>query len=122
MDKIIRNYYNGYEGEPEIQFIRILQDGQKLLLRIWIGFFDNIMTAIKPDLNGWTGLAYYYHLVEGWYDKSPWEIPSIDKAVEQFEKIDISCFDENTMNVYADICKLLRDAQASNEKVWIAYE
>ncbi len=122
MDKIIRNYYSGYEGEPEIQFIRVTGDGQRFILRIWVGFFDNIMMSIKPVANEWTSLAYYYHLVEGWHDESPWKVPDIGAAISQFRDIDVASIDKNSQEVLYDICEMLLVAEAANESVFIAYE
>jgi len=122
MDKIIRNYYSGYEGEPEIQFIRVTGDGQRFILRIWVGFFDNIMMSIKPVANEWTSLAYYYHLVEGWHDESQWKVPDIGAAISQFRDIDVASIDKNSQEVLYDICEMLLVAEAANESVFIAYE
>ncbi len=121
MEKIINKYYKGFEGEPEIQFI-CYDDVQKLILRMWVGYFDNIMNAIKPESLGWTGLAYFYHMHEGWYDNSPWEIPDIQATIEQFKNINSDLFDNDTKCVFNDIFDLLLNAYLANQTVWIAYE
>ena len=56
-EELNNNYYKGYEGANEIQFI-CKKAGKIYILVIWEGFFDEIMTKILPEENGWTGLGY----------------------------------------------------------------
>lgn len=125
MDNII-DHYSGFEGEPEIQFIHLCKNGDKVIIRMWGGYFDPIMNAvldaIDPGNNGWTGLAYCYSAVEGWYDESPWQIPDISDAIRQFESVNVSSLNKNTQNVLNDILSLLKKAQGTKDIVWIAYE
>ena len=83
----LKNFYKGYEGEGEIQFIHGTQTDQKIILKIWDGFFDDIMEKIEPEVTGWTSLAYYYNLVKGWYEEIPWEVPNIATALQQLSKV-----------------------------------
>lgn len=87
MDNII-DYYTGFEGEPEFQIIHSRKNGDKLIIRIWGGYFDSIMhavlDAVEPGANGWTGIAYCYSAVEGWYEESPWQMTDIKDAIRQF--------------------------------------
>lgn len=122
MDIIENKYYEGYEGEAEIQFIRLLENGQKFILRIWYGYFYFIMEAIKPDKEGWTGLAYYHNLHEGWYDESPWEIANINEAIKQFHNVDKSNLNAETQQVLNEICQLFIESISANNKVFIVYE
>ncbi|MBW7475225.1 dihydroorotate dehydrogenase (quinone) [Paenibacillus oenotherae] len=121
MNVINDKYYEGYEGEGEIQFIRYLADGNRFILRIWDGFFDKIMSSIDPEPDGWTGLAYFYHVEEPWWEK-PWEIPDKEVVLKQFEKIDTSNFDDTTKDLLNELCVLLLHAQKCNEVVMIADE
>lgn len=75
MDRVISKYYEGFEGEPEIRLIRGEENEEKYILSIWVGYFNSIMDAVVPVETGWTSLAYFYHLQEGWYKESPWQIP-----------------------------------------------
>lgn len=102
------NYYEGYEGNPEID-IYTFSENEKVGIEMWDGFFDNIMRAIQPIEGEWQSLAYYYHLYEGWYDESPWKIPNNKNALIQFESIDSSRLDRVTQEILAKIIKLLRD-------------
>lgn len=85
--EIIKKYYNGFEGEPEIQFI--CREGINCeILVIWEGFFDQIMRLINPNASDWASLAYYYNMYLGWYEDSPWVIEDLQMALKQFESID----------------------------------
>jgi len=86
------DFYEGFEGEGEIQFIQANNSGSKKIIRIWDGYFDDIMGKVTPDSNGWTSLAYCYHLVEGWYEETPWELLEIDKALQQLNSTENSAF------------------------------
>ncbi|WP_207655827.1 hypothetical protein [Vallitalea okinawensis] len=121
MEEIKHNYYKGFEDEPEIQFTCSYSKDRSKVLKIWNGYFDNIMNAIQPEVSGWTSIAYYYHLHEGWYKESPWRIQDIDSAVMQFKKVDIGVLDRITQKVLNDILELLIEAQANNETVLISY-
>lgn len=79
-------FYKGFEGEPEMVF-SLLENGvlvQKF--SIWHGYFSSIMRMIRPEEEGWTGLAYYYHLYIGWYVEEHWPVPNLAEAYEQLEK------------------------------------
>ena len=43
MDNIAFNFYEGYEGESEIQFIQVLDNGDRNIICMWLGHFDDIM-------------------------------------------------------------------------------
>ena len=123
MSNNILDFYTGFEGGDEIQFIRVLPDGSKDIIRMWDGYFDNFMMQIEPDQEGWTSLAYYYHLEEGWYDESPWEIPDIKEAFEQLRRLkDINIKSVKSKEVYDEVCKLLDVAINTNSRVYITLE
>lgn len=119
MDNQITKYYEGYEGEPEIQFIKGSNKGDQTILSIWEGFFDDIMGQFESTSSGWQGLAYYYNLVTGWED-GIWEIPNINSALIEFQSINGSQFRyPETAEVLSAICDLLKSAIKDNQRVWI---
>ena len=119
MDNLICKYYKGYEGEPEIQFIKGSTEGARTILSIWGGFFDDIMSQLKPTSSGWKGLAYYYNLAIGWEDDT-WEIPNIQSALVEFQSIISNSFRfPETSEILSAICDLLASAVKENQKVWI---
>ena len=68
MELVNRKYYDGFEGEPEIQVIYKKRNDTEIF-SIWEGYFDQIMRLMLPDEQGWTGLAYCYNMFTGWYVK-----------------------------------------------------
>lgn len=57
LELVDNRYYNGFEGEREIQFV-YKKDNDTDIFIIWEGYFDQIMRLVKPDENGWNGMAY----------------------------------------------------------------
>lgn len=123
---IVTDYYTGFEGEPEIRFITSQKNGNTIVLRIWYGYFFNIMNAmldsIEPGPEGWTGLAYYFSAVEGWYDESPWKIPDKQEALNQFAAINTSTLNEKTKGILKEVCFLITSAQSEDYTIWIEYD
>ncbi len=124
METIVDKYYIGYEGEPEIQIIRKNVQGNTFILRIWSGFFDDIMNAVEPGEKGWSSLAYYYNLHSGWYEESPWLMKDINAALEQLKGIkkDKLSPSRGSINVLIEIIKIFEDAKIFGDSVLIAYE
>ena len=63
MELVNKKYYDGFEGEPEIQFI-YKKGNDTEILTIWEGYFDQIMRLMLPNEQGWTGLAYCYNMLK----------------------------------------------------------
>ncbi|MDE6357936.1 MAG: hypothetical protein K2L15_05035 [Eubacteriales bacterium] len=122
MKYIVDKYYNGYEGEPEIQIIRRNYQEEVLVLKIWTGFFDNIMNAIEPEETGWTSLAYYYNLHIGWYEESPWKLEDIRTAINQLKSIENNKLSGQDKEVLNDIIKIFQDALMLGDDILICYE
>jgi hypothetical protein len=123
LDSTVLDFYSGFEGEGEIQFIRFLNDGNKNIIKSWEGYFDDLMGKVESTPNGWVGLAYYYNLDEGWYEDSPWEIPNILEALQQFKGIESAEFRfQESKNVINEICNLLSGAIEAQNCVYIARE
>ena len=118
MDNINKIYYEGFEGEPEIRFI-CNKGSDKDIIIIWEGYFDQIMTLIQPEANGWTGLAYYYNMYLGWYEEDSWEMDNIDIAINQFETIDCDMLGNETSKVLKIVINMLEYAVDNNYEVFI---
>lgn len=112
------NYYEGFEGNPEIDIYTFL-DNEKVGIEMWDGYFDEIMRAIRPVNGEWQDLAYYYNLYEGWYDESPWEIPNNQKVLKQFESIDKSTLSKISQEILIKIIELLK--KNSKNSIFIEY-
>lgn len=120
MDNLISKYYDGYEGEPEIKFIKGSFKGERTIVSVWGGFFDDIMRQFKPVESGWQGLAYYYHLGIAWEDDETWEIPDLHSALTEFQSLDPSSLEfDGSAEVLSTICNILISAIEEEQKVWI---
>lgn len=112
------NYYEGFEGNPEID-IYTFSENEKVGIEMWDGYFDEIMRAVQPVNDEWHSLAYYYNLYEGWYDESPWKIPDNKEALEQFESINNSTLDTVSQEILTKIIELLKNNL--NSSIFIEY-
>lgn len=118
---ILKDFYIGFEGEPEIIFYFENSENQRVLLKAWIGYFDSIMAAIQPNETGWSGLTYYYHMDTAWFKESPWRIPDLGDALNNLQSANITELDQETINFYQKLSELLREAQSLDGEVWIEY-
>ena len=121
MKSINYSYYNGFEGEPEIQFIYKKNNEIKIFV-IWEGYFDQIMKLIKPDKNGWKGITYYYHMHIGWYEEDFWLIKDLQMTLNQFESIDKQQLKNEAAETLTEICNIIRKAIDNKAEVFIVRE
>lgn len=121
MELINKKYYNGFEGEPEIQFIYRRGNDNEIII-MWEGYFDQIMRLMLLDEQGWTGLAYYYNMYTGWYEESPWAIEDLHMALKQFESIDDRKLCNEAAEILILIRNILKEAIVNNYEVCIVRE
>ena len=118
MESVNKKYYNGFEGEPENQFI--CRKGNDIeILAIWEGYFDRIMRLMTPDEQGWTGLANCYNMDTGWYEEGPWVIDDLQMALKQFESIDNTKLCGKSVEILMLLCNILREAILNKYEVSI---
>lgn len=122
MSSVVDRYYLGYEGEPEIDIIRKCEEIEVIALRIWVGFFENILSAVKPENTGWTSLAYYYNLDIGWYEESPWLLKDIESAITQLKGIDVNKLSNEEINVLIELIKIFENDIETGEDILIEYD
>lgn len=121
MELIKKQYYDGFEGEPEIQFIYRKGNDCEILV-MWEGYFDQIMRLIAPNADGWMGLAYCYNMYLGWYEESPWAIGDLQMALKQFESIDSQKLCNESKEILFLLCNMFREAISNNYEIFIARE
>lgn len=115
------NYYDGFEPEPEIKFVLDSVD-QPSVLRMWVGYFDEIMKMIPPVNSEWLGIAYEYNMEEGWYEESPWIIPELHILKSQLEIIKDSVTDVTISSICIDLLTIIDNAVQLKSKIYIIYE
>lgn len=119
---INKKFYNGFEGEPEMTFC-LMENGVTVeKIGIWDGYFDNIMKLVRSGEEGWTGLAYFYHLCIGWYEEDNWLMPNISEAYRQLAGIDSEELEKEEKEVLILIVNLLKRAMDNGGKVYIVYD
>lgn len=116
-------YYDGFEGEPKITFCLVENNIIVEKVGIWDGYFNEIMKMIQPEKEGWTGLAYYYHLYIGWYEEDEWLIPDVLKAYEQLTEIRFDKLkNREEKEILILITNLLKKAIDNKGQVYIIYD
>jgi hypothetical protein len=118
----MKDFYSGFEGEPEIIIELKGPDGPIETIRMYYGYFRDVMTLIEPENGEWTGLALPYNLCEGWYDVSFWRVPDTKEALAQWEKIDERKIPDDSRVVYQAVRDLMREAVKSGAALWISEE
>lgn len=121
MKLVNKKYYDGFEGEPEIQLIYRKGNDNEIFV-IWEGYFDQIMRLIPSDEQGWTGLAYCYNMYTGWYEESPWVIEDLQLALNQFEKVDSTQLCDESIEILVLLCNILKESILNNYEISIARE
>ncbi|MBO9703486.1 MAG: hypothetical protein J7604_24980 [Sporocytophaga sp.] len=124
MEEGVIDFYKGYEGEPEIDFI--LKDssgGIFVVLKLWIRFFDSIMNLIKPNDNGlWEGLLIHYHLHTGWYDMPEWLCDNTYLFYNQLKGIDIVSLSDTEISVLTELMSLVKLSTILKYSLYIKYD
>ena len=80
MSDVFKNFYVGYDGEPEFHFFL---DGH-LRLRCWEGHLSAFLDIVLPEQGRWTGLAEAYHL-DLWGDH-PWRVTNNAECLTQLQQ------------------------------------
>jgi hypothetical protein len=121
----VLDFYSGFEGEPELAVSLEINGQVEQVVRIWIGYFDQLMHKVLPDAGAWTGLALPYHLNTGWYDSSPrpWRLPtdSLQTARIQWDGISADDCYEGAVAVHNAVSALLSEAAARGGTALFTY-
>ena len=119
-----RDFYNGYEGEPELIIIQKNNAGiLKTTINLWIGFFDEVMNFVKPNSNGhWQGIALYYHTEEDWCSQSPWKHEDKILFIQQLEFIKINQLCIESQTILMHILDIFKDSISANDEIYFEYD
>ena len=71
MNKLL-DYYNGFEGEPEIRIS--IKHPDNVVISMWSSYFDEIIGSINAVEGNWIGVAELYQLHEAWYENGQYKI------------------------------------------------
>jgi hypothetical protein len=117
---LVADFYTGFEGEPEITFMRA--DTAESYLHAWYGYFSQVLEQVEPGSDGtWHGLAVHYHLETGWYDESEFEVQDVPLLASQLAAIDAAVFEPATQRFYNTLLAFVEQAATAHEKLFLAY-
>jgi hypothetical protein len=125
MKDIELDFYSEFDGDTEIIFI-IKTDNYQKKLRIWSGYFSQIMRMIEmPEDTPWSGLAYYFHLMIGWQEDY-WQIPNLEEALLQLQSIKLEpdysnnqIYPNGTYLILSEMINMLSESIDKNLPVYI---
>lgn len=119
----VLDFYKGFEGEPEISIIQKTNGGDpKLVLHLWIGFFNPIIELIEPDKNGtWVGVPLFYHTHTGWYEDETWECTFLDTFLVQLKQIPFNKLDAKTQSIHQLLVGIVEDSLVSGDQLFFKY-
>ena len=133
MDRIRDSeFYEGFEGEGEIDLIYKKEGKEIKRLEIWYGYFSKLLNKMIQNEMEIEGLLYEHSIHAGWYeDEEPWEIMDVNQAITQFKNYKEKKLTENKREmseiwpeipkVLERILEFLEEAKENNGKVYIDY-
>lgn len=115
------DWYSKFNGEPEIQLR--CYDGLGLAettVRIWEGYFNNIMFAIKPMKEKWGELTLPFHTCSGWYDSVEWTIIHVDEAILELKSIDTQDIEDVERQILQELIEMFEYAYKHKARLTIS--
>lgn len=113
-----RDFYEGFEGEPELQFVAADATGGAVdTVRMWIGHFQAIVDKLNPGPYGWTGIALPYHTHTGWYEEDSWRVPDLDELGAQWNGIAPSSLGATEKEAHRAVADLIDAARSRGATV-----
>ncbi len=115
------DYYTGFEGEPEVIFTRRSLDGEsQSQIRLWVGYYDDMIEQIPPGKNGsWKGITKDYHLLEGWRDSTDRQCADTQLLLAQLQAIDPAKFRLESSKVHAELISMVSDCIKAGDNLFI---
>lgn len=121
MRKVVHDYYSGFEGEPEITFVRKDTLGDELAFALWDGHFGRIIELIQPEPEGWSGLALHYHLDTGWNEDDDWRVPDPEVALSQLDGLVRADLPEQERKILDELVAFIREGIQAGDALHIQY-
>lgn len=122
---LVHDFYTGFEGYDEIVIIERNNQDSLTKIRIWGGYFDELMQHIvesqKPLHTH--GIATIWNTsAGGWYENNPWTAPDIKPIIEEFSSVDISRFSEPVKQLFAILTDTVTSALSKDNSIQISIE
>ncbi|WP_294615556.1 hypothetical protein [uncultured Gilliamella sp.] len=135
MNTVNYDYYKSFEGEGEINIIRIRKNGDKIILKIWQGYFDLLLDAILngtefKDPTELKGILKCYYYLSDFYDYEPYFIDNIALEIDNLIKFNVNKISNKKqlksdllltpiIEIKENILTLLNEALAMGDEVYI---
>ncbi len=118
--RVVHDHYIGFEGYPELQFVAV-DTNEANVFRMWMGWFNEIMNHVLPKDNAWTSLALLYHLDQGWFDRSPWQLVEVSEAIKQLQEAHAYLQQGESKDICAALIAFLLLAHRQGATIFIDY-
>jgi len=115
----MKDFIVGFEAEPEIRFSETHNGEPVDTVRMWEGYFDELMGLLVPGPDGWSGLALQYNLVTGWYVSPSWRVPDLQNTVAEWKSISTDDLDTEVRLAHSAVLDLLEHARRAGHSVSI---
>jgi len=117
------DYFAGFEGESELTVSRRNVKGIVCSrLKMWIGYFDEIVSLINPNDHGkWEGVLLEYHQHTGWYEQKLWKCRDVPLFIDQLLSIDNQKLTPRAKSVWEELIELLKVSVENKEEIWFKY-
>lgn len=114
------DFYQGYEGEPEFILTRRARSGiDSCILRLWDGYFHDIIEQIPPGTDGnWQGVTLHHH-VNSFWDGREWECLDLPLFHSQLMTIDPGKLRLGNETVLEAMKTLVKDCLVNQERLFI---
>lgn len=126
---ISEKYYDGFENEVEVVIYYYDSNNNKLGIKIWEGYFENLLSGCFNGNANTGGLMESYITHEGFYDEKPWEIKNIQTAIYELERFDEGNVETENINIInivkqirGDLISLMKEALKNNISIYIEYD
>ncbi|MDD6407528.1 MAG: hypothetical protein PUF82_05975 [Lactobacillus equicursoris] len=107
-------FYNGFEGEPEVDFMY-----GDLCLKIWDGYIYALMEKAPLDGKGWHGMTHDYHEFCGPWDTDEADVDSTEYLNDLKQYKSYTFEDANVTKVLDRLLDLFSKASKDNAKVHV---
>ena len=120
-----KQFYMGYEGEDAVSIWT--EDGAKIGLIIWRGFFETILECcFKKDFSK-NGIVECYYHQNGFYDEK-WEMQDPTVVLSELAEFDDTVFGaqnkemiQESKTVAKHLASFIKTAMENNQTVYVEY-
>lgn len=115
------DFYSGYEGEPALQVILVVDGVLLSELETWFGHFHRLMEAYSAPAGGWTGLALQCHVGDGFFGDERWTDPDPIGSISIITAARKACPELDSQRLASGLVELYESAvQLGGDVTWVS--